>query len=384
MRLLISTFALSDKYGSEESVAYRYLEQLHKSTLTEAYEEVIVFTSAEFLDQSLINKFSLFKFIPISTTKKIKSIYYDQGNWIFYLWYFLYSFKVFLASFNFKPYHSWQLNLVGYREPGLLYLFSKKHIWGPVSGIADLDIKFIKKSKKKESIKILINFFQKNFSPSVFLASRMSHSIFCVSSIDKKFFSEKSQKPKKVSYICEVAPRYLLKHDQDLRKKTVLWVGKDLPRKALWLAKEIASRCRETDFIFVGFDHESSQGSSNIKYIGRVSWEEMQSIYISSNILLITSIQEATSTVCTEAIEHGLHIISHDIGGIKNVTSNEISDLITVVSPEHSIDLMSRAIKEVDLSKLKGNYEKYESSVFPDIELAAQYKKIEDSLICSE
>lgn len=135
--ILVNAYACCPSRGSEHAVGFGWLKQMV------ANSAVIVITETEsaleIADYAKKHSWnSLIIGIDIGETARSKC--WNQGDWIFYFYYKIWQVKALIvaASLSLKIRIIWQLNMIGFREPGYLWLLAYlrqiKYIWGPVGG----------------------------------------------------------------------------------------------------------------------------------------------------------------------------------------------------------------------------------------------------------
>ena len=141
----------------------------------------------------------------------------------------------------------------------------------------------------------------------------------------------------------------------------ILYVGRNGREKRIYLigriASEIAHENINAEFELVG-DMGNIQSSAEMKYCkfrGLVSDEkEMQNIYRSSDILVLTSTREGFPMVIMEAMAYGLAVITTDVGGIKDhIINHENGMLISSTREEDIVHDFVEAIRELNSDKEK-------------------------------
>lgn len=78
-----------------------------------------------------------------------------------------------------------------------------------------------------------------------------------------------------------------------------------------------------------------------IEFVGKVSYEEMQHLYSSSDVFVFPSLRETTGTVLFEAMVNSLPIVTFDQNGAALLVDNNCGIKVNVID---------------DLSKIKNNF----------------------------
>lgn len=103
-------------------------------------------------------------------------------------------------------------------------------------------------------------------------------------------------------------------------KITVAWIGRFIEIKRMEWLYECAERAKEIDFLVAGWGEDGdryfkemlNRGKElgNVSLLGRLSPEEIDSVYKKTDILLCTSIREGLPNVFMEAWARGIPIVS--------------------------------------------------------------------------
>ena len=150
IKVLLSAYAVRPDSGSETGVGWNYFLNLSKINSL----DVFLITESEFKDEiyqaCIKNKIDFGRVYFLSIGKYARKLCWNQGSWLFYLFYYswqkdvLKKCKILNHEYKFNIVH--HLNMIGYREPGLLYkLAGPKFIIGPIGGIGNANIRYLKK-----------------------------------------------------------------------------------------------------------------------------------------------------------------------------------------------------------------------------------------------
>ncbi|HTA27605.1 MAG TPA: glycosyltransferase [Bacteroidia bacterium] len=143
------------------------------------------------------------------------------------------------------------------------------------------------------------------------------------------------------------------------KRLKILFVGRNGKEKRIYLIGKIAGSVKreniQADFELVG-DVETGVLPDDRQYCtfrGEISDEnEMQKIYESADILLLTSTREGFPMVIMEAMANRLVVITTDVGGIRDhITNGENGILISSVGEENLIKDFTSAIKQLALDR---------------------------------
>jgi glycosyltransferase involved in cell wall biosynthesis len=388
----INAYAVSVNGGSEPSVGFSWLNELL------SHFRVVLFTESEF-KADLINFLKNRKNISckiyfLNIGKKARSRCWNQGNWRFYLDYWIYQLNVlYRANFHIKyekPLFLHQLNMIGFREPGYFWVLSARYkipfIWGPVGGFnfpSPLIYSFY-------GLKNILLQFTKNILniisfllPSVFLSYFVSR--VCLLAMPPKgmilnFFLRKSVvfpetfckqsilSKKKLTLFSRASNATKDSNDVNFKSKiNIVILGKLIPRKLVDLAIEAFHRIPKNELSHIrlhivgdgpSYDllfrlvEKYSLGNSVIFY-GSISHLSAMSILAKSEILLHCSIDEGTSHSVVEALTLGKKVIMFDSGGHSIIARSLGAELmpypnarsLAIISIKKNIQKFIRATK---------------------------------------
>ncbi|MEE3384317.1 MAG: glycosyltransferase [Prevotella sp.] len=307
-------------------------------------------------------------------TERIRHMCWNQGDWRFYKYYKEWQLKTadiardLCRKEKIDILH--QLNMIGFREPGYLWLVSQEtgipFVWGPIGGLKQFPIAYT----KGESIKLraflrlknFLNIWQLKYSRRVDKA--LKRASLLVSSIPDSYQAIKKYKGLESVIIPETGTfieSIFKDNPQRFRNEelTVLWVGKFDFRKRLDIAiKSIALAQKGGGKIRLEVFGTGSERQQKVKYLAQnlgiaesVIWmgnrsnnevtEEMRK----ADMLLFTSINEDTSTVVLEAISNHLPVLCFDAFGMASVITEDIGLKIPLTNPEQSVKDFAEKIK---------------------------------------
>lgn len=339
MKAIVSAYAVRPYSGSEPGLGWNWVMHLSKSL-----EKLIVVTEIEFKEEIeewiRTDKVGNVEFIYVSIGVVGRKLCWNQGNYLFYFFYRVWQLKVFfllkntdLSQFDYVHH----LNMIGYREPGLLHRLGKPFILGPVGGLNIVPSGYTNQLSFLEKMK-----FQ--FKKSVNLISLRSPYVklaFRTSALTLAANSESLDQLKKVGFnsilINETGLNSLNSATMSLNSSTqILWVGKMVHRKLPVLALDIFRKLLlihpELKLIYLGDGPQRSLLENKINEFGLceeveirgvVSRDEVMHLMKSSRLLLFTSIDEGTPHAVMEALSCRLPVFAHKSCGMQDVINED-------------------------------------------------------------
>ena len=377
LKVLVNAYACSPNMGSEPGMAWNWCVNLAKSC------ELFIITEEEFREkiETVVptlpqGKNMHFYYNPV--TPEVRKMCWNQGDWRFY-WHYrqwqkrtLEIARKICAEQKIDILH--QLNMIGYREPGLLWkIKGPKFVWGPVGGMETMPIAYLKGAGPKtilfNRLKNLINSLQYRYQPNVQNAVKRADAIIAATSGCQKKLQDFYHK--QVYLInetgCEVIEN-VEKKSSSSGTLNLLWVGKLDFRKQINLAIDVLGKIKDIDAVLhvcgggtseqiqQMIDQSATLGvEGKLIYHGIVSHDEVQRLMKSSDLFLFTSIMEGTPHVVQEAIANHLPVICIDTCGQGDCVTDDCGVKVSLSNSTKTVDEMADAIRELyeDRKKLK-------------------------------
>lgn len=366
LKVLVNAYACNPKWGSEQGIGWHWTVELAK------FCKVFVITEGEFKDnieKELLNlpqKENL-SFIYNNVSPKVRKMCWNQGDWRFYYYYRTWQKRTLaIAEELCKKEHIdiiHQLNMQGFREPGLLWkIKGPKFVWGPVGGMGLMPMTYLAKESFSKKlffgIKNIINQIQYRYQSNVKKAIKKADVLLSSTPEEVRVFRDIHHKE---SYFindtgCDVTVE---SHEWNTNKSKALnliWVAKFDFRKQLDLAIKSVAEIKDLDVVLniVGTGKmatyykrmaENMGVADKCIFWGQLEHDEVLNMMIKSDIFFFTSISEATSTVILEAIGAKLPIVCFDTCGFGPIVDEKIGVKIPVSNPETSVLDFSNALK---------------------------------------
>lgn len=372
LNILINAYAIAPNWGSEQGMGWNWVINIAK------YCKCYVITEGEWQKEieeavkQLPQKDNIiFYYNPVS--EKVRKMCWNQGDWRFYYYYRLWQKKTLKIAKEICKEHRidviHQLNMVGFREPGLLWKIKGiPYVWGPVGGMENIPTSYLKNASLKQSlfcrIKNTINTIQYKFQPNVRRAIKHSDALIsAVKGVEQVFKNVYNRDSILINETgCNITPSTYNRKAAKENNSTfnIIWVGKFDFRKQLEIALYTIAKLKALNIKL----HICGSGSEtqikkyrdlcnklNISdkclWHGKTENKKVLELMQEMDIFFFTSINDLTSTVVLEAIQNSLPIICHDICGFGNIVDNRIGRKIALKTPNDSINDFADAIKEL-------------------------------------
>lgn len=357
--------------GSEPGMAWNWCKHLAK------HVELFIITEGEFrekIERALsampqgVNMH--FYYNPVSD--KVRRMCWNQGDWRFYYYYArwqkktLHMAREICSNIQIDAIH--QLNMVGFRESGLLWQLAKEtgipFVWGPIGGIGSVPNTFLKnvgiKMRLFYNVKNLLNQLQLRYSPKVRAAMATAQVVITATSEADKAVREIYHRATfQLNETC-CYPSPNVSSNKRADTFNLIWVGRFLYMKQLNLALDVMQRLRHhTDIrlhiVGEGFTEQKTEYYRNYArqigvdhlciWHGRLPISEVMTLMRQSDAFLFTSISETTSTVVLEAIGNQLPVICFNACGMADVVNEKIGIKIPVTNPTKAANDFAQAVE---------------------------------------
>ena len=396
LNILIDAYAIAPNWGSEQGMGWNWVSNLarfcnlHIITEGEWKKEIDAAINAA-LENNMgkdVNPTGLtkaqavnmhFYYLPVS--EEVREMCWNQGTWKFYFYYEEWERRALRKAKEIIEAQSHinggkidivhKLNMICYREPS--YLWKIKNIpfvWGPVGGFGYYPLAFLQHVGYKEKLKVVIKnlliWATFRFQPRVRKAMKAASIV--VSAYNENARETMRVYDKPYLQINETGAHINLEskpHLSDDHVFKIMWVGKFDHRKQLGIAIHTMALLKEypnihMDVLGSGYKEDVKQYSKmidelNLKetvhLLGKVPNVETRERMQQADLLLFTSVDDATSTVVPEAIGAGLPVICHDMMGFGDLVDEEIGRKIKVINPEQSAIAFAHLIEELEADR---------------------------------
>ena len=368
IKVLVNAYACNPNWGSEQGIGWHWSIELAK------YCQVIVITEGEFRDniekavENLPQKENL-TFVYNNVPDKVRKMCWNQGDWRFYYYYRKWQKKTLeIAESICEREHIdviHQLNMQGFREPGLLWkIEGPKYIWGPVGGMGIMPLSYLKGVSFKKRLffmlKNTINKLQFTYQPNVRKAVNRADVLLASTPDEQRVF--KSIYNKDSLFVndtgCDITN---LRHDWENSTDlplNLIWVAKFDFRKQLALAIKVVAELKDLnvrlnvvgggadDCYYKQLANRLGVGDKCI-FHGVIPHDVVMKMMLSADVFFFTSIMEATSTVILEAIGTKLPIVCFDTCGFGPIVNEKIGRKVPISNPNQSIRDFSMVIRNL-------------------------------------
>ena len=373
MKVLINAYACSPYMGSEPGMAWNWCTNLAK------YCELFIITEGEFRDKiesimpTLPQEGNMhFYYLPIGgndnlKSEKIRKMCWNQGDWRFYWYYAKWQKRALKLAQEIVDKEQidvlHQLNMVGFREPGYLWKLGVPLVWGPIGGMGDINVRFLKgapiRTKLFIRLKNVITNCQLMFSYRV--RKTINHSSALISAVPdtqkklRHYFNRDS------IWIPETGCYNLNNVVVDKRTRRdfhILWVGRFIYTKRLDIALRSIAEVKglpNLHFHIVGTGNDEevekykelgySLGIDTLcSWHGKLDNSKVHEMMRNADVFFFTSIAEATSTVIPEAINNCLPVLCFDACGFAPIVTEKIGRKVKMDSQDKSVKEFAKHI----------------------------------------
>jgi glycosyltransferase involved in cell wall biosynthesis len=380
-RVLISAFALSPNRGSEAGVGWNICSRMGK------HHDVVVLYGSHFYRFELGSDIAdheaehgavpgvRFCAVPAPWFSKLCLFLHDHDLWAFY--YLGYrswqkaAYRKALELHREQPFDVvHQLNMIGYREPGFLWKLGVPFVWGPVGGAENVPLRFAPVLGARGFVFNLmrtpLNLLQLRCSLRVRSAVAKSNRLISATSGMRaallKVFGRDSVVIPETGADAPQAPLATRSSDSGAPLR-IVWSGLHIARKALPLLLRALARSPikfqwHLDVLGVGpltrswKDLAERLGvASRITWYGWIDHRAALQIMERNDLFVLTSLQEANTTVVMEALSKGLPIVCLDHCGMADTVTPECGIKIPVTSPDQVIGELGEAIAHLALER---------------------------------
>lgn len=370
LNYLLSAYSVKPYAGSEPGLGWYWLKELVKQNY-----KVFLVTESEFqkeLDDWIKNEnIANIEVLYVSIGKLGRRLCWNQGSWIFYLFYRIWQLKAFLISLHkwrkidFKFVH--HLNMIGYRELGFQWMRKGIKILGPLGGMNRVPDGFDKSFKNKiiRKLKHNLNFIS-FYDPFVLNPLKQSNFIFAANSESQSELKTRGFNP---ILLNETGVDNYSEYNSEKKDYDLIFVGKLVERKQpdlfIEVVKKISKHNKGMKSLIIGdgplletLQNQIKTEKLPIELRIKVDRNEVLRYMGKSKLMLFPSIDEGTPWVVLEALSVGIPVISHNCCGMADIIDNEF--LISPISFKNSVtEFSSLVLKTFKSTNFKYNISKH-------------------------
>ncbi len=262
---------------------------------------------------------------------------HDKGLWVFYYW----GYRAWQRAarevagelHERKPFDfTYQLNMIGYREPGYLWSLPVPFVWGPVGGASNMPWPYFGQMSIRGRLfygtRNLVNRLQMRLGGRSRKAARRASHIWAVGDSAVEMIARWGAAPEAM---LETGTE--LRNDARLRERRagvplqICWSGGHIDLKCLPILLHALSRIDHAvrpRLTVLGAGLKTAQwkrlarqlGLEEIDWAGSVPHHEALERMKSADVFVHSSLQEGTPHVVMEALSMGMPVICHDACGM--------------------------------------------------------------------
>jgi glycosyltransferase involved in cell wall biosynthesis len=390
--IIISAFAVSPFRGSECAVGWEITTRLAKHfdvtvlmcDTTPSNNHYFREVESHIIDNTDIKNIH---FVPVKMPES--SIKYtrmhDFGFWPAYYWgYKCWQKEAFKIA---KTLHiekkfvlAYQLNMIGFREPGYLWRLNIPFIWGPTNGFHSIPFSFIRGFNGKEFIfqimKHIANETQIKLSFRAKKAAKKAEIVWCVdeTALQKMLsWHAKAELMQETGYEYPSENLPTKRNYDGIRCLNLVWSGMITTGKALEILIDALIIVKDLNYHLTvigdgplanSIKNKSKQIKDKITWTGWVDRKQVLFNISNSDLLVFTSLKEATSVTIMEALGLCVPVVCHDTCGmgavINEMNGFKIPYINTNTSIEFIADLLNQIVSNPTI--LNNRYETISSS----------------------
>ncbi len=235
--------------------------------------------------------------------------------------------------------------------------------WGPVAGAVDVPLRFARVLGVQGTIKFgvrhLANILQARLSHRARDAARAAQLVWVCTRAEGVLVEKWGGLYELQREVGTTVARQKLHNRSPRDPLQVIWSGLHEPGKALWLALHAVAGLRgratvKLHILGAGSDTERCRKlaerlnvASSLVWHGRVSHERALALMSEADVLLHSSLKEATSTVIPEALSFGLPVVCHDACGMAVAVTDDCGIRVPLRDPDTSITGFARALERL-------------------------------------
>lgn len=370
LKVLINAYAVAPNWGSEQGMAWNWISGLSE------YCDLYIITEGEWrneIEKAVAihpNKKHLhFYYNPVP--EKVRKMCWNQGDWRFYYYYRKWQKKTLeIAREICQKEHidiTHQLNMIGFREPGLLWkIDGVKHVWGPIGSMGAIPIHFLNdlpfKVRAKQQLKNVITSWQIKHG-NVKKALKRNDALIAALDVTRDRIKDVYCIDVPVMGETGLVPNEGHPHGECVERPIdLLWVGRFIPTKKLSIALEALAKTKQPKHFVLhvvgsGSDEEVMMYKKmakelNVadicKWYGKIPNDKVQEMMRTCDLFYFTSVFEGGPHVILESIANNLPILCFDTCGQGVVTDETIGLKVPFTTMEEGIYGFTQKLDYID------------------------------------
>jgi glycosyltransferase involved in cell wall biosynthesis len=374
-RILVSAYAISPVRGSECAVGWEITTRLGE------FFDVTVLTCEETpsntpyykeIENYIANHGNIknVHFVPVKMPKNSKKYtkMHDLGFWPAYYWGYncwqKEAYKVAKDLHKQKRFDmAYQLNMIGFREPGYLWRLDIPFLWGPTNGFHSIPFSFIRGYKGKsflvQLLKHLANEVQIKLSFRAKKAAKKASIVWCVDETAVKNMKQWNANAELMQEtgLNQLPDKFVLnRHYDGIRCLNLVWSGMITPGKALNILIKALLELKNFNFhlTVIGdgplLNHEKKQAEAIQNKITWTGWlkkaDAIESVK-KADLLIHTSLKEGTPHSILEALGMGVPVLCHDTCGMGAVVNTKNGFKMPYKNVETSVEFIVNLLQSI-------------------------------------
>lgn len=358
-RFLLSCFACDPGAGSEPFVGWQWVSRVyagqHRVVLTRTHHHAVLH---KYEGETLRFRFFDLPFCAnLDHRHRLMKLYY-----IFWQVLVVPYAAVIIWRERITDIHHITYNAVDF--PGLLWLMLwQRFIWGPVGGGQTPPEVLREYYGDGWRVQRLRSFMKRclRYNPFVRGAIARASLVLAANSDTYRRIEPLMGKRKQLKLMLETAVVDIVARDHTpCVPLQIIWVGRFELRKAPQMIVEVARALDASHpgcfrFRMIGGGEmlekirAQSASCANLEVLGEVSFDQMRGIYVESDCLAFTSLQDTSGNVVLEALAYGLPVIALNHQGAADILSSGGGILIDIGPPDRVVaDFAAACVRLLD------------------------------------